>query len=99
MLAKAGWMDAKKYLQNAQEVYEHMKGLKVVIANGGHIGRKICSKAEELLQNSEEEVVPKEIKSIQEYLKASIKFVESVQSLRTASNKNQREFEETPSKF
>jgi hypothetical protein len=99
MLAKAGWMDAKKYLQNAQEVYEHMKGLKVVIANGGHIGRKICSKAEELVQNSEDEVVPREIRSIQEYVKASIKFVESVQSLRTASNKKQREFEETPSKF
>jgi hypothetical protein len=76
-----------------------MKGLKVVIANGGHIGRKICSKAEELVQNSEDEVVPREIRSIQEYVKASINFVESVQSLRTASNKKQREFEETPSKF
>ena len=64
MLAKATWMDAKKYLQNAQEVYEHMKGLKVVIANSGHIGRKICSKAEELVQNSEDEVVPREIRSI-----------------------------------
>lgn len=76
-----------------------MKGLKIVIANGGNIGRKICSKAEELIQNSEDEVVPKEIRSIQEYVKASIKFVETVHSLRTASNKKQREFEETPSKF
>jgi hypothetical protein len=39
-----------------------MKGLKMVIANGGHIGRKICSKAEELVLNSEDEVVPKEIR-------------------------------------
>ena len=87
MLTKAGWMDAKKYLQNAQEVYEHMKGLKVVIANGGHIGRKICSKAEERVKISEDEVVSREIRSIQEYVKASIKFVESLQSLKTASNK------------
>jgi hypothetical protein len=62
MLTKATWMDAKKYLQNAKEVYEHMKGLKGVIANGGSIGRKICGKAEELLQNSEDEVIPKEIR-------------------------------------
>ena len=39
-----------------------MKGLKMVIEKGGNIGRKICSKAEELVQNSEDEVVPKEIR-------------------------------------
>jgi hypothetical protein len=74
MLVRSSWVDVKKYLQNAAEVYEKMRCLKEAVVRGGKVGARIRDKVKEMMQGCENG--EKEARGVYGYVMAVVRVVD-----------------------